>query len=219
MDAASANAAGRWATLGRMPRIRAANIAEHKSRTRREILDAAADLFASQGYAETNLRDIAAYVGIGRTTLYEYFTGKEDVLVQLVEATMPALVDRLFDGLSHDAGCREQLTEIIQRGLRFVSTDDQLGSLVMREMPLLSPETQQRVRRVHGRLQAEITDVCRRGIEGGEFGLFDPEDAGRIVFTLMMSVSQALLRSAGAEERREEMADTLLRFVFKGLGA
>ena len=52
-----------------MPRIRADSIVEHKEKTRSEILDAGATLFRSQGYTDTNLGDIAAYVGIGRTTL------------------------------------------------------------------------------------------------------------------------------------------------------
>ncbi len=200
-----------------MPRIRAANIAEHKSRTRREILAAASALFRTQGYADTNLGDIAAYIGVGRTTLYEYFADKEDILVQMVEETMPALVDEMLQGLPDGVGCRERLAEIIVRGLEFVSAGDRLGPLVMREMPLLSAETQQRVGRAHGRLQAEITDVCRLGIQSGEFGAFDPEDAGRIVFTLVMSASQALLQDAQAKDRWREVTETLLRFVFEGL--
>jgi AcrR family transcriptional regulator len=53
-----------------MPRIRAATIDEHKELTRTEILEAAGRLFRAEGYGETTLRDIASYVGIGRTTLY-----------------------------------------------------------------------------------------------------------------------------------------------------
>ncbi len=206
-----------WATLGSMPRIRAANIVEHKRRMRQEILDASAALFCAQGYADTSLGDIAARVGIGRTTLYEYFADKQDILVQMVEETLPALVDQIFEGMPGGVGCREQLTEIIVRGLEFVSTDEQLGALVMREMPLLSVETRRRVGRVHGRLEAEIISVCRQGIESGEFGAFDPEDAGRIVFTLMMSASQNLTRDAQAKDRYGEMTETLLRFIFEGL--
>ena len=92
-----------------MPRIRAASVDEHKSKTRREILDAAEALFRGQGYAETAFGDVAAYVGVGRTTLYEYFTDKEDLLASLVEDRIPQVMDGLVDGLPTKATIREQL--------------------------------------------------------------------------------------------------------------
>jgi AcrR family transcriptional regulator len=202
-----------------MPRIRAGSIAEHKQRTRDEILAAAAALFRAQGYADTALGDIAGYVGIGRTTLYEYFADKEDVLVTLVEETLPGVVDGMLadlpDGLTH----RERLGELMVRGLEFVSTDDDLGSTLMRELPRLSGRAQARVRAAHSRLEDEVTGLCRDGIAAGEFSPLDPADAGRIVFTMMMSASGSLLRDADAKQRVHEVADTLVRFVFDGLAA
>jgi AcrR family transcriptional regulator len=45
--------------------------------TRREILDAALDLFAEQGFYGTSLRDIARAVGVREGTIYHYFESKE----------------------------------------------------------------------------------------------------------------------------------------------
>lgn len=200
-----------------MPRIRAATIDEHKEMTRREILVAAGELFRSEGFSDTTLRDIAAYVGIGRTTLYEYFSDKEDVLVNLVEHTLPDVVDGLLAGLPPDVTVRERLSELIVRGLEFVSSDTSLGSTLMRELPKLSPAAQRRVRKAHGRLEAEVTRLCRLGIDRGEFRSFDPDDAGRLVSQMMMSASQGLLRDTDAKQRIHEVADTLVRFLFDGL--
>jgi AcrR family transcriptional regulator len=200
-----------------MPRIRAASIAEHKRRTRGEILDAAAVLFRAHGYGDTSLGDIAGFVGIGRTTLYEYFSDKEDILASLVESTLPGVVDAMLDGLPDGLTHRERLSELLIRGLEFVSSDADLGSTLMRELPRLSPAAQARVRAAHRRLEDEVTRLCRLGIADGEFRAFDPADAGSIVFTLMMSASGSLLRDADAKQRVHEAADTLLRFVFDGL--
>lgn len=188
-------------------------------RTRVEILDAAAALFRAQGYADTSLGDIAGFVGIGRTTLYEYFSDKEDVLVSLVEATLPQVVDGMLKGLPSGLSNQERLGELMVRALEFVSSDDDLGSTLMRELPRLSPAGQARVRSAHVRLEEEVTRLCRDGVESGEFRPFDPQEVGRIVFTLMMSASAALLRDAAAKQRVHEAADTLVRFVFDGLAS
>ncbi len=200
-----------------MPRIRAASVAEHKTQTRREILDAAAALFQTQGYADTSLGDMAAFVGIGRTTLYEYFTDKEDLLASLVEDRIPEVMDALVAGLPSDATIREQLAELMIRGLEYISTDDNLGTLLTRETPRLSPDAQSRIRDAHRGLGDEITHLCRLGIESGELRGFEADEAGRLVFAVMWSASQTLLRDADAKQRRHEVADTVIRFVFDGL--
>lgn len=200
-----------------MPRIRAASIAEHKSQTRHEILDAAAALFRAQGYGDTSLGDVAAFVGIGRTTLYEYFTDKEDLLASLVEDRIPQVMDTLVDELPVDATIREQLAELMIRGLEYISSDENLGTLLTRETPRLGPDAQVRIRESHRRLGDEITHLCRSGIAAGEFRPFEAEEAGRLVFAVMWSASQTLLRDADAKQHRHEVAETVVRLVFDGL--
>ncbi len=187
--------------------------------TRRDILDAATALFRAQGYTETNLGDIAAFVGIGRTTLYEYFPDKESILIAVVEDIMPSVTDDLLAGLPEELSHRERLSELIVRGLTYVSSDENLGSLIMRELPRLSADAQRRIASLHAALSDEVTEICRAGIAAGEFRPFDPIDAGNIVSGLMMSASQGLLRDADAKQRVHEVADTVVRFVFDGLSA
>ena len=150
-----------------MPRIRAASIAEHKSLTRDEILDAAAALFRAQGYVETSLGDIASYVGIGRTTLYEYFSDKDDLLASLVEDRIPAVIDSLIVGIDNELTSRQRLGELVIRGLDFITNEDDLGTLLMRETPRLGAEAQVRIRAAHRRLEDEITALCQAGIDSG----------------------------------------------------
>lgn len=200
-----------------MPRIRAESIAAHKAQTRAELLDAAAALFRAQGYAETSLGDIAGYVGVGRTTMYEYFADKEDVLASLVEERLPEVIEHLLAGVPDDVAPRHRLAELVVRALDFITDEEDVGVLLMRETPRLSPETQRRIRTTHGRLEEEITRLCAEGMEQGDFRTFHADEAGRLVFAVMWSASQALLRDVDAKQRRHEIAETVVRFVFDGL--
>ncbi len=202
-----------------MPRIKAETIVAHKEATRHQLLAAASDLFRTYGFGDTHLADVAARAGVGRTTIYEYFTDKEDLLVNLVEQEVPEVVSVMLSGLPEDLGTRERLAELIQRGLDFVSTDHALGSMVMRELPALSPAAAARIRAVHAPIEREIARLCRQGIASGEFRPFDPMDAARLVYGVMMAASQTLMRDADAKQRLHEAADTLVRFIFDGLSA
>ena len=47
---------------------------------RTQILEAAADLFTTQGYANTSLEQVAAAAGVSKQTIYSHFDNKADVL-------------------------------------------------------------------------------------------------------------------------------------------
>jgi AcrR family transcriptional regulator len=51
--------------------------------TRRALLDAAARLFAEQGYHDTSVPDIVQAAGVGHGTFYEYFASRRDILLAL----------------------------------------------------------------------------------------------------------------------------------------
>lgn len=55
---------------------------------REEILDAAAELFTTQGYATTSTRSIAEAVGIRQSSLYHHFKTKDDILEVLLAGTV-----------------------------------------------------------------------------------------------------------------------------------
>jgi len=200
-----------------VPRIRAESIQEHKTLTRRDILEAGAGLFRAQGYNETSLGDIASHVGIGRTTLYEYFADKEGILVSLVQQELPGLMADLVADLPDDRSCRDRLGVLIERGLEFVSDDSKLGSMLMRELPNISKEAQRQVRQAHFGLADAVIRVCREGIDSGEFREMDPMVVGQLVYGLMMSASSGPMRSPEAKDERSEISNTMLGIIFDGL--
>jgi AcrR family transcriptional regulator len=56
-----------------------------KEQKKRRIIEAAAVVFAQNGYNRTNVADIAKQAQIGKGTLYEYFDSKEDLFFAVFE--------------------------------------------------------------------------------------------------------------------------------------
>ncbi len=54
----------------------------------KQIIDAAAVVFAQKGFFKTIMTDIAAEAGIGKGTLYEYFRSKDDLFFAVFERFM-----------------------------------------------------------------------------------------------------------------------------------
>ena len=57
--------------------------------TREKILNEALDLFAARGYHGTSMREIARAVGIKGSSIYNHFSGKEDIFSELFNYLAP----------------------------------------------------------------------------------------------------------------------------------
>ena len=52
---------------------------------RKQLLNKCFDLFAHKGYGSLTMRQIAREIGVSTGTLYHYFSGKEELFIQLIE--------------------------------------------------------------------------------------------------------------------------------------
>ena len=68
--------------------------------TKERILTAALEMFAQNGYAGTNLRELAASLGMGKSSLYRHFASKEELWDTLLD-TMIAYYGERFGSSEH----------------------------------------------------------------------------------------------------------------------
>ena len=202
-----------------MPRINAATLDDHRRATRRALLDGALDLFGRLGYAETTLGDIADHAGIGRTTFYDYFSSKEDLLACLVEEMLPAIFDRLVDEIPTTLPSSDQLGALVVSMVEFVATDPVFGLALHRDLPRLGREVQRRIGATHQRLTSEFARIYRAGVTGGEFRDLPIDLAGHFMLDVVMSGARSVFNSREPKQRFHEVADETVRFLLGGLAA
>lgn len=202
-----------------MPRINAATVDDHRRATRRALLEGALDLFGRLGYANTTLGDIADHAAIGRTTFYDYFASKEDLLASLVEDMLPDMFDRLLDGIPANLPAPERLGALVVAMVEFVATDPVFGLTLHRDLPRLSPDTQRRIGATHRRLTFEFSQIFAEGIAEGQFRDLPLDLAGHFMLDVVMSGARSVFASAEPKQRFHEVADETARFLIGGLSA
>lgn len=82
-----------------MPRQRARRLPADKRR--RQIIETARGVFASQGYARVGTADIARAAGISEPGLYRHFSGKKEVFVAAIRETGERLL-KIWEEISYD---------------------------------------------------------------------------------------------------------------------
>lgn len=81
---------------------------------RRQIVDAAVELFVENGFHKTTTRQIAQAVGFSIGSLYEYVGSKEDVLYLVCDAIGAEVERGVGDILSRATIGKESLAEVIR---------------------------------------------------------------------------------------------------------
>jgi len=80
---------------------------------KQRLMDAAAELFSSIGYAETSLRHIASNVGIKAGSVYYHFESKDEIYTDVLLAGMDLMIDgfQAVETDSNSTSMRETLAE------------------------------------------------------------------------------------------------------------
>ncbi len=198
-----------------MPRIRARTIAEHKQLTRGQIIDAGYQMFVAYGFARTSLAEVAALAGLGRTTLYEYFPSKEDLLHAVVDAkVLPAFEDLV--GCAAEGSTVDRLEQLFRAAFETVATHPDLGVLlfgVAREMPR---DTPQRIWSAAAPLTEEIRKLCAQGVAEGEMSANCPDRLAQSVRDLLVG-GLDVVAADGADVDVEALLADRLRFLRTGI--
>jgi AcrR family transcriptional regulator len=190
--------------------------AERSMQTRNALLDAAKRIFGDLGYARTSHADIAAQADIGRTTFYEHFASKEDLLVQLVQRDLPALIEDIIASVDAGLAPDERLGELTVRFVEFVGTDD-LGIILHTETPRLSLDAQVAIAASHRGLSTEFMAIYADGVSEGVFADLDGRLVGRLMQETMMTGGRVVMTFEDPKQHVHSVADATAAFLVNGL--
>lgn len=104
-----------------------------KEKTKKAILDAAISLFGEKGYEQTSMATLAQKAGIGKSTIYTYFSTKREILIAFCEEELEYVYKEINEQTNSDASMVEQLLTIFMAEFRFVTRNKEFGRLFLRE--------------------------------------------------------------------------------------
>ncbi len=183
-------------------------------RRRKEILEAAAQVFADKGYDSTTTRDIAEAVDIGESTLYNYFENKREILLAIIDLKRAELdeflsqIDRVED--------RQGLIQLIDQAMVIWSSRVHFTRTMIGEAwrdPDILTILQNRLVRLFNLIKGYVD----RHVEAGHFRPIQTDLTARMILGMFISIQLPVIFGSQSyptpEERKqnaEAMADLLL---------
>jgi AcrR family transcriptional regulator len=134
-----------------MPRLRAENYGTKAQ----AILDRAAQLFASLGYPNTKMQDIAEACGATKSMLYHYFPTKDELLSAMLRDHLETMIADLLDVLDDAVPVRQQFQHFVHSYVQKSAASRRRHVTAMNDIKFL-PRTMQAPLLA---LQVEVTNL------------------------------------------------------------
>ena len=134
-------------------------------RTRAEIVAAAERHFAERGFRDTSLGDIAAAVGIRRTSISYHFSSK----LELYTAVLETVFAGWAEALPSSGTAAERLEAAMTGWIDFVAQRPTAARLILRESVNAQPEKIAAFLRTGGAAVEWFVALIDEGVTNGEF--------------------------------------------------
>ncbi|HJK96848.1 MAG TPA: helix-turn-helix domain-containing protein, partial [Polyangiaceae bacterium LLY-WYZ-14_1] len=138
---------------------------EARERRREDLLDAAFEVFARQGFHGTRVADIIAHAGVARGTFYLYFDNKNAIFLELVDRLLRRLRSRVIGvDIEDDAPPVEvQLHATVGRIVEALESQRPLATILFREAVGLDDQVDRRLQGFYGGLAVFIEESLDNG--------------------------------------------------------
>ena len=145
---------------------------------RRQILDAARQVFSQKSFNATNVSDVATAAGVSQGTIYLYFDSKDDLFMAVFEAWVATCVYQAYgeSDLSADT-VADQLrafahaaAQVMIDTAEFLPVQMEFWSHMLRNDAI-----RERFRLLFAELRTFLSQIIQSGIDSGEFRPADAE--------------------------------------------
>jgi len=130
-----------------------------RSARRKQLLEAAQEVFVAQGYHAAAMDDIAERAGISKPVLYQHFPGKLELYLALLDTHCDAIVATVESAMSATHDNKERVRGAVRAYFDFVDHESEAFRLVFESDLRNEPAVRERVERVESGCIAAITNT------------------------------------------------------------
>ncbi|MCX6304248.1 MAG: TetR/AcrR family transcriptional regulator [Bacteroidetes bacterium] len=189
-----------------------------KEEIQSKILQAAQEVFTKYGYGKTTMDDIAKAMGKGKSTIYYYFTSKEDIFKAVVEKEFLLMKTTILTEIAAKEDPREQLKIYVVERMHGLKRLKDLYHILRTEF-IAHHEFVEQFRQQTDQEEINIvTGILNTGVERNIFYLEDTFLTSIAIVTALKGMEIPLLiTETDGDSLLEQRLDRLLDVLFFGI--
>jgi AcrR family transcriptional regulator len=137
---------------------------------RRQLLEAALEVFVARGYHAAAMDEIAERAGVSKPVLYQHFPGKQELYLALLDESVEELIETVRTALQSTDDNRQRVFATIRAYFEFVAAQSGTFRLVFESDFTNEPAVRERVERADRKCAEMVSEVIK-----SDAGLGDQE--------------------------------------------
>lgn len=158
---------------------------------RTEILNAAERLFATKGFHNTTMAEVAETSEFSIGTLYQFFKSKEELYYTLVIEKFDTLHSLIKEGLNQFSKSLEQIGALIQTHLTFFQNHRDFFKIFIQERNTLESQVNfklgETIRQKYLSYIEFVTQIMKKGVKERDLKKLNPKELAFFLMGIMNS--------------------------------
>lgn len=189
-----------------MPRIDAPTVAEHRAARERALLDAARTLLTADPEHVPTLAEVGELAGLSRSSVYQYYASREDLLRAVVRDSFPRWQQRLDAGIGAADGPAERVLAFVRVNLELVADGEHALAHAL-SVAAPSEDLARESRAFHEQLVLPVLDALT------ELGAPDPATTAELITALVQAASRRVEQTGDLERAYAATAELLRGYL------
>jgi len=175
---------------------------------REEVITAARDLFQRYGLIKTTMEDISRAAGKGKSTLYYYYSNKDEIFDTVIREDMEEVFTQVKTAVGRAVSAVDKLRTFNTTRIKMVNQKAALYSIVFGEISD-NPQLIRRLKKNYESRELELLkSILSFGMTNGEFKKICDEDLDNLSY-IMLSSLRGIERGLLEDNRIKKMGDRL----------
>ncbi|TCU79444.1 TetR family transcriptional regulator [Tissierella praeacuta] len=186
---------------------------EQQTARREEIIAVALRLIEENGFPKTSMREIAVSANMGKSSLYDFFKTKDEIVVYAVEKEIEETIQKVQRIIAEESSPEQCLRKIM---LNHLGVPKQYRTVLMwlnTESDYLEEEYQKRLKIARYAYQDIIKTVIENGVSAGIFRKTDANLMARLLINSVIAIVYTSRPSASPEKMMEETMNIFLHGI------
>lgn len=186
----------------------------HDNRKRNQILNSAAALFSQRGFGKTSIRFLADEAQVSTSTIYSYFSDKNDLLLQSIDHRLSLIETKVLEATEQDGEPVAALANILSIIHKALKNDPFIRKIITFDPHVVDHRLHERAKLARDRIrQLAITGL----LDAEHSKHLDCEDVEALESVCRLAFQGWLLSvENGSEEVSEERFTNMLVYLIEG---
>jgi len=186
---------------------------------REVILDVAADVFASKGFYRTKMEDIAEKANIGKGTIYEYFSSKNELFKEMLLSVADNYLQALKKEIKKGENIREKLCRIFLLHLEFLDKRRYMMHMMFYQIPPLEKDLWQAFGQKEKDYYNFLYQIVDEAAQGKEVGSSRVPALVYVISGVSFALGSKIFFSETEGRPREKEVEEIVDLILNGAAA